>query len=71
MFAAPCVSTITTCPQARRVEGGNCWRAFRRVRLVVEQVSQEVKKNEVSNHKTWGVVRRKTGRTDLLAKRCA
>jgi hypothetical protein len=35
----------TTCPQARRVEGGNCWRAFRRVRLVIEQARQEEKKN--------------------------
>ena len=22
----------TTCPQARRVKGGNCWRVFRKVR---------------------------------------
>jgi hypothetical protein len=41
----------TACPQARRVEGGNCWRAYRRVRLVIEQARQEVEKDKVNNHK--------------------
>jgi hypothetical protein len=43
----PCAAAQpTTCPQARRVKGGNYLWAFRRARPVVKQASQEGRKTE-------------------------
>jgi hypothetical protein len=41
-------------PTGKEGQGGNFRRAFRRVRLVVEQASQEVERDKVSNHSHGG-----------------
>jgi hypothetical protein len=48
------VARPTTCPPERRVKGGNFRWAFRRVRPVIEQASQEVERNEINNHSGGG-----------------